>query len=97
MAPNLRVLLMEKETKIASALITVEKNHRDIRSLNLILADFSTEIIGRQGISIPGKNINIISIIMDSDTDTINNLAGKIGKLSGVSVKIIISKTNISQ
>ncbi len=83
---------MEKETKIASALITVKKNHKDIHALNLILADFSTEIIGRQGISIPGKNINIISIIMESDIDTINNLAGKIGKLSGINVKIIISK-----
>ncbi|PID55685.1 MAG: iron-only hydrogenase system regulator [Ignavibacteriae bacterium] len=77
---------------MASALITVQKKHKDIHALNLILADFSTEIIGRQGISIPGKNINIISIIMESDIDTINNLAGKIGKLSGINVKIIISK-----
>ncbi len=85
---------MEKETKIASALITVAKEHKDIQPLNTILGEFSTEIIGRQGISIPGKNINIISIIMESDIDTINSLAGKVGKLSGVNIKIIISKTN---
>lgn len=83
---------MEKEKKVASALITVAKDCEDIQKLNVILAEFSSEIIGRQGISIPGKNINIISIIMDSEMDTINNLAGKIGKLGGVNVKIIIAK-----
>ncbi len=83
---------MEKEIKITSALITVEKGHQSIQELNLILADFSTEIIGRQGISLPDKNFNIISLIMESDIDTVNNLAGRIGKLTGVNIKIIIAK-----
>ena len=37
------------------------------------------------------KNINIISIAIDAPQDTIASLSGKIGKLSGVSVKTAYS------
>lgn len=84
---------MEKDKKIASALITVAKDHRDIHTLNDILGEFSSEIIARQGLSLPSKNINIISLILESEINTINNFAGKIGKMKGINIKILINKS----
>jgi len=83
---------MEQETKIASALITISKDSNEITNVNNILADFSSDIIARQGLSLPSKNFNIISIIIESDINTINSLAGKIGKLRDANIKIIIQK-----
>ena len=37
------------------------------------------------------KSINIISIIIDAPQDEINALSGKIGKLSGITSKVIYS------
>ena len=83
---------MEQETRIASALITIPKDSSEITSVNNILGEFSLVIIARQGLSLPSKNYNIISIIIESDINTINNLAGKIGKLRDTNIKIIIQK-----
>jgi len=83
---------MEQETRIAAALITIPKNSSEITSVNNILGEFSQVIIARQGLSLPSKNYNIISIIIESDINTINNLAGKIGKLRDTNIKIIIQK-----
>jgi putative iron-only hydrogenase system regulator len=38
------------------------------------------------------RGISIISLIIEGNTDRINALTGKIGKLDGVEVKSILSK-----
>ena len=43
------------------------------------------------GIPYRQKNISIISIAIDAPQDKISTLAGRIGKLSGVSVKTAFS------
>ena len=83
---------MEQETRIASALITISKDSSQIKNVNDILGEFSSEIIARQGLSLPSKNFNIISIIIESDINTINSLAGKIGKVKEANIKILIQK-----
>ena len=37
------------------------------------------------------KSINIITIVIDAPQDEINALSGKIGKLSGITSKVIYS------
>ena len=41
------------------------------------------------GIPYRKKNINIISIAVDADQDTINTMAGKIGRIEGVTAKTV--------
>ncbi len=83
---------MEQETRIASALITIDKNSNEIQNVNNILGEFSSEIIARQGLSLPSKNYNIITVIIESDINTINSFAGKIGKVPSANIKILIQK-----
>ena len=63
----------------------------EVEKLNSILHDYSKWIIGRMGMPYPKKSINIINIIVDAPQDEINTLSGKIGKLSGITSKVIYS------
>ena len=44
-------------------------------------------IVGRMGLPYEKKNLHIVSIALDAPNDTISALAGKIGNISGISVK----------
>lgn len=70
--------------------IIVEKNG-SVDELNSILHEYGDYIIGRMGIPYRLKNINIISIAIDAPQNTIAALSGKIGNLSGISVKTAYS------
>lgn len=74
------------ETKVAVVGIIVE-NADSVEQLNAILHEYAEVIIGRMGLPYHKKNINIMSIAVDAPQDTISAMTGKIGALSGVSVK----------
>lgn len=79
------------ETRIAIIGIIVE----DIDStgtVNEVLHDYSMYIIGRMGLPYRERDLNIITIALDAPGDVINTLAGRIGKIPGVSVKAMYSK-----
>lgn len=74
------------ETRVAVMGIIVQ-NLESAEQLNSILHEFSEHIIGRMGIPYREKKISILSVAVDAPQDVISALAGKIGRLSGVSVK----------
>jgi putative iron-only hydrogenase system regulator len=67
-------------------------NRASVARINALLSDYSEIILGRQGIPLHDKGISIISLVVEGNTDRINALTGKIGKLEGVEVKSILSK-----
>lgn len=76
------------ETRIAVISIIVE-NPESVEKLNAILHENGKHIIGRMGIPYREKGLSLISIAIDAPLDDINAMSGKIGKLSGVSVKTV--------
>ena len=62
-----------------------------VERLNSILHEYGEYIIGRMGIPYRKRKISIISIALDAPQNTISSMAGKIGSLSGVSVKTAYS------
>jgi len=78
------------ETRVAVMSIIVE-NNETVETLNSLLHEYGQYIIGRMGIPYREKKVSIISIVLDAPQDTISALSGKIGKLSGVSVKTAYS------
>ena len=69
----------------------IVENPDSVERLNGILHEYGEYIIGRMGIPYRKRKISIISIAMDAPQNTIAALAGKIGSLSGVSVKTAYS------
>ena len=75
-----------EQTRIAVMSIIVE-DRESAESLNRLLHNYGNYIIGRMGLPYEKKNLHIVSIALDAPNDTISALAGKIGNISGISVK----------
>ena len=78
------------ETRIAVMGIIVEDTG-SVESLNSVLHDYGAYIIGRMGIPYRDRSLSIVSIAIDAPQDVIATLAGKIGNISGISVKTAYS------
>ena len=78
------------QTRVAVISIIIEDGST-VESINAILHEFGEYIIGRMGVPYRIKKVNIISIAIDAPQDKINTLAGKIGRLSGVTAKTVYS------
>ena len=76
------------ETKAAIIAIIV-KDVKSSTEINAVLHEYNDCIIGRMGIPYRTKGTNIISIAVDADMDTINTMAGRIGRIEGVSAKTV--------
>jgi len=74
------------KTRVAVISIIVE-NTESIESVNTTLSDSREYIIGRMGIPYRQKGVYLISIALDAPEDVINTLAGRLGRLNGVSAK----------
>ena len=70
--------------------IIVENGER-VEKLNAGLHDYGEYNIGRMGIPYRKRKVNIIAIALDAPQNTISALSGKIGSLSGISVKTAYS------
>lgn len=62
-----------------------------VERLNDLLHEYGRHIIGRMGIPYRERRVSVISVVLDAPQDTISALAGKVGALSGVSVKTLYS------
>ena len=78
------------ETRVAVMSIIVENSEAG-EKLNGILHEYGEYIIGRMGIPYRKRKVSIIAIALDAPQNTISALSGKIGSLSGVSVKTAYS------
>ncbi len=78
------------ETRVAVMSIIVE-NSGAVEQINALLHEYGEHIVGRMGIPYRKRGISIISIALDAPQNTIAALSGKIGNLSGVSVKTAYS------
>lgn len=78
--------------RIALIGIIIENNEIS-EEINRLLHDYSEFIVGRMGIPYRKGNVCIISVVIDAPCDVISSLSGKLGMLSGASVKTVYSKT----
>ncbi|KAB3533531.1 TM1266 family iron-only hydrogenase system putative regulator [Alkaliphilus serpentinus] len=80
---------MEKRIGVV-AIIVEEKSN--IHEVNDLLSKYGDIIIGRMGVPYKEKGVSIISVLIDGTTDEIGGLTGKLGRLSGVTVKSVLTK-----
>ena len=84
---------MEPKTATRVAVITIIVEEPScVPAINAILHSAADCIIGRMGIPYREKNISIISVAVDAESNVINNISGKLGRLSGATVKTAYSK-----
>ena len=59
--------------------------------VNALLHDVADKVLCRTGFPYRSRGIHIISVMMDATGNEISALAGKLGRLPGVSVKTIMA------
>lgn len=75
------------------AVVSIIAESRDMSAdINALLSDYGDYIISRTGIPYREKHVYILCIVIDAPTEIINTLTGKIGMLSGVTAKTLMSK-----
>ncbi len=77
--------------RIGVVAIIVESKE-SVESVNKLLSIHGESIVGRMGVPYKEKNLSVISIIVDGNTDEIGALTGKLGRLSGVTVKSALTQ-----
>lgn len=77
-----------EQNRIAIIGIIIESNDA-VESVNRILHEFNSYIVGRMGIPYRDRGVNIISVALDAPQNVINNIAGKLGRVDGVSSKAL--------
>ena len=65
-----------------------------VERINTILHEFAGLIVGRMGLPYRERRVSVISLIVDGTNDEISALTGKLGRVSGATVKSMITKSN---
>ena len=81
----------KKDNRIAVVSILVaDRSVSD--KVNGLLSEFGEWILGRMGRPYKEKGVSVLSVVMDAPVEITNALTGKLGRLSGVSVKALFGK-----
>lgn len=79
------------ETRIAVIGIIIEDKNLAV-PVNDLLHQYGGYIIGRMGLPYEKRGIHIISAVLDAPSDVISALSGKLGRVKGVSTKVLYSR-----
>lgn len=82
---------METDKRIGIIGIVIEQPE-SVERINSILHEYAALVIGRMGLPYRERGISVISLIVDGSNDDISALTGKLGRVSGASVKSMITK-----
>lgn len=58
-------------------------------AVNALLHDFGDSVVGRMGLPYRKRDLHIISVVLDAPQDAIAALSGKLGRLPGVTAKVL--------
>ena len=81
------------EKRLGFVGIIIHNRKKAAPQVNNILTEFGELLVGRMGIPHVKKELSVIVLIVNTTTDELGALTGKLGKLSGVSVKSALSKS----
>jgi len=79
---------MEKRIGVIVILIT---DTSSVRGINDTLHAYGHLVLGRQGLPLRDKGVNVISLIVEGDTDELGALSGKLGRFPGVKAKSVLT------
>ncbi len=73
--------------------ITIENRDDHALQVQKVLSEYSDIILGRMGLPhLDDNRIAVITLIVQSSTDELGGLTGKLGRIPGVSVKSGLTK-----
>lgn len=83
---------MEEQNERLAVIAIVVEDKESALEINTLLHEYGNYIIGRMGVPYPARGISLISVAIVAPADIISALTGKLGRISGVTVKTAYSK-----
>ena len=85
---------MEKRLGVVAIIID---NRDSAQQFNHVVSEFHDLVLARQGVPLhdrygDGRDLHVISLVVEGTTDALGALTGRLGKLKGVQVKSVLSK-----
>lgn len=75
------------------ALISIMVRQDDgAQQVNALLHEYRDMILGRMGLPLKEHRLNVISVVADAEQTEINALAGRLGRIDGVTAKALYRK-----
>jgi len=73
------------------------ENRDSAQQFNRVVSDFHDLVLARQGVPLhdrygDGRDLHVISLVVEGTNDALGALTGRLGKLPGVQVKSVLSK-----
>jgi len=87
---------MEKRLGVIALII---ENRESAQQFNRVVSEFHDLVLARQGVPLhdrygDGRDLHVISLVVEGTTDALGALTGRLGKLPGVQVKSVLSKAH---
>lgn len=79
------------ESRVAVLAIILESSQQ-AGEVNALLHEYESRIAARMGLPFRRRGVNIISVVIEAPNDEINTLAGRLGRISGVTAKAVCSR-----
>lgn len=79
------------EQRIGTIMIILDNEKANVEEVNRLISDHSSLVLGRQGIPLRGKGLNVISLVIEGTTDEIGSLTGSLGRKEGVKIKSMLA------
>ncbi|MEZ5072894.1 MAG: hypothetical protein R2751_18585 [Bacteroidales bacterium] len=78
------------EKRIGAVIVLVDAGG-DTNRINQVISQHADMILGRQGIPLRDREMSVISLVLEGDTDRMGSLTGKLGRMPGVKVKSVLA------
>lgn len=83
-----RKIVLKKRIAIIGIIVELESG---VEPLNALLHEYGGYIVGRMGLPMHDRGINIISVVICAENNIISTLSGKLGRINGVNAKVTYS------
>jgi putative iron-only hydrogenase system regulator len=85
---------MEKRLGVVALIL---EDRDTAQQFNRVVSEFHDLVLARQGVPLrdrykDGRDLHVISLVVEGTTDAIGALTGRLGKLKGVQVKSVLSR-----
>lgn len=91
---------MEKRSseKRLGVIALIIEDRENAQQFNHVVSEFHDLVLARQGVPLhdrysDGRDLHVISLVVEGTTDALGALTGRLGKLNGVQVKSVLSRT----
>lgn len=80
------------EKRLGFVGIILERREGVADKVNALLSEYGSCVVARLGVPYKERDCSVITVIVDTTTNMIGELTGKLGSIPGVSVKSALSK-----